>query len=255
MPRATLDEWAWRVPFLLGGLAGPVGFYIRRRVAESPEFAALQRHKGTVQRAPVAEVLKHHLQPTACALGFIAVATANNYTFNTYLPVFVQRQLHLPLSAALIGAVVGGFISMVLYPLIGWMSDRVGPYIIFFTAVVLGGVLVYPLFVLVTGAPDSLRLFAVQIVMLVIHAFMVGPAPGLLARLFPVSVRSTGMSLSYNLAVTLFGGLAPATVTWLIRMTGSNLMPAFYLVAVTVFSLIVVGLTRPRPGEAVAAAE
>lgn len=250
VPHDTLHAWAWRLPFLAGGLIGPIGFYIRRRVAESPEFARLKRRPGAVARAPIPDVLANHRRAVICAIGFIAVGTASNYIFNTYLPVFVVRQLHLSMSTALLGASTGGLISVFLYPFIGWLADRIGPYRIFFSAVIVGGLLVYPLFGYVTAAPTAQRLFVAQVLMLIVHAFMIGPAPGLLARLFPVGVRSTGMSLSYNIAVTLFGGLAPITVTWLIRLSGSSMMPAFYLLGMTVFSLVAVAATKQGTGMA-----
>jgi MFS family permease len=249
VPHAALEAWAWRLPFLAGALIGPIGFYIRRRVAESPEFTAIRQQRNGIEHAPIRHVLSHYMAPLLCAIGFIAVGTANNYIFNTYLPVYVVRQLHLTMSTALLGASVGGLISVFLYPAIGWLADRIGPYRVFFTSVVTGAVLVYPLFVFVVGAPDPMRLFIAQIVMLIVHAFIIGPAPGLLAVLFPTSVRSTGMSLAYNIAVTLFGGFAPITVTWLIATTGSSLVPAFYLLGVAAFSLILV-LAAKRPGGA-----
>jgi MFS family permease len=243
VPHGVLEAWGWRVPFLLGALIGPMGFYIRRKVAESPEFERLRRQRGGTERTPIREVLARHATPLWCAIGFIAVGTANNYIFNTYLPVYVVRQLHLSMSVALLGSTVGGIISVFLYPVIGRAADRRGPYRIFFGSVIVGGLLVYPLFAFVIGAPNAERLFIAQVLMLIVHAFMIGTAPGLLAELFPTRVRSTGMSLSYNVAVTLFGGFAPVTVTWLIHQTGSSLTPAFYLLGVTVFSLVLVATT------------
>jgi MHS family proline/betaine transporter-like MFS transporter len=65
----------------------------------------------------------------------------------------------------------------------------------------------------------------------------------MLAGLFPVEVRSTGMAIAYNLGVSLFGGFAPLTVTWLIAETGSKLMPAYYIIAAALLSIVVVGST------------
>jgi MFS transporter, MHS family, proline/betaine transporter len=227
-----------------------MGFYIRRKVAESPEFERLRRQRDGIESAPIREVLARHAAPLLCAIGFVAVGTANNYIFNTYLPVYVVRQLHLSMSVALLGSTVGGIISVFLYPAIGGLADRTGPYRIFFAAVITGGLLVYPVFEFVVGAPSAERLFVAQVLMIFIHTFMIGAAPGLLAELFPTGVRSTGMSLSYNVAVTLFGGFAPITVTWLIHQTGSSLTPAFYLLGVTVFSLVVVRATLRAVGPA-----
>jgi hypothetical protein len=73
---------------------------------------------------------------------------------------------------------------------------------------------------------------------------MSGPHPGMLTQLFPTSTRSTGVALSYNIAVTLFGGLAPLIVTTLISFTGSNLVPAYFLIFAAIVSLLMVGLSR-----------
>jgi MHS family proline/betaine transporter-like MFS transporter len=74
-----------------------------------------------------------------------------------------------------------------------------------------------------------------------------GRFPGLLGGLFATPIRSTGMAISYNVSVTLFGGLAPLTITWLTGLTASRFIPAYYLGAVALLSLILVGLFRPAP--------
>jgi hypothetical protein len=99
------------------------------------------------------------------------------------------------------------------------------------------------MFAYVLAAPGFARLFLAQFVVLTVFGLLQGPGPGLLAGLFPVAVRSTGMAISYNLGVTLFGGFAPLTVTWLIAITGNKLMPAFYIIAAAVLSIAVVGST------------
>ncbi len=70
--------------------------------------------------------------------------------------------------------------------------------------------------------------------------FMAGPIPGLLAGMFPTAVRSTGMAVSYNVSVAVFGGMAPLTVTWLTGLTGSRMVPAYYLAAAAALSLVMV---------------
>ena len=99
------------------------------------------------------------------------------------------------------------------------------------------------MFAYVLAAPGFERLFLAQLVVLTVFGLLQGSGPGLLAGLFPVSVRSTGMAISYNVGVTVFGGFAPLTVTWLIATTGSKLVPAFYIIAAGVLSLTVVGST------------
>jgi MHS family proline/betaine transporter-like MFS transporter len=81
-------------------------------------------------------------------------------------------------------------------------------------------------------------LSAVQVLMAVLIAIFTGPAPAALGELFPVTVRSSGLSLAYNGAVTVFGGFGPFIATWLIAKTGTALAPAAYVVAASLLSLI-----------------
>jgi hypothetical protein len=101
----------------------------------------------------------------------------------------------------------------------------------------------WPLYYFVASAPSVERLFVAEIVATLFLSLMSGPHPGMLSALFPTAVRSTGIAISYNIAVTLFGGLAPVTVTWLIAQSGSAMMPAYYQIGAAILSLILVGGT------------
>jgi MHS family proline/betaine transporter-like MFS transporter len=242
-PPATVQGGAWRIPFLIGSLIGPLGFYVRYRLAESPEFQKLLQHKEDVARAPVREVLQHHWLPLICAIGLTIIGTSLTYIWNTYLPTFVVEQLHLPLWQGLLGVAVTSAIGIGTCVLGGWLADVYGPYKMFFLFTAISALISYPMFAYVLAAPGFGRLFLAQFVVLTVFGLLQGPAPGLLAGLFPVAVRSTGMAISYNVGVTVFGGFAPLTVTWLIATTGSKLMPAFYIIAAAVLSIVVVGST------------
>lgn len=244
---AALHAWGWRLPFLLGGLVGPVGFYIRRKVGDAPEFLEWQRRRPKARRAPVREVLFGHPGAVLCAIGTIVCGTAATYLWNSYLPVYVVKTLHLPLAAPLLGAAICGAINMGVNPLAGMLADRIGPYRVFFPAVIASGLLAYPMFAFVIAHPSRDNLFAVQLLATLMLGFMAGPIPGLLGGLFATPIRSTGMAISYNVSVTLFGGLAPLTITWLTGLTASRFIPAYYLGAAALLSLILVGLFRPAP--------
>jgi MFS transporter, MHS family, proline/betaine transporter len=248
----ALQSWGWRVPFLFGALVGPVGFYIRHHVSESPEFLRLQAARlqaGRLQagrlQAGRGEAAPARLSAAAviAAIGVIAVGTALNYLWHSYTPTYVVRQLHLPISAALGGSTVAGVVAIVAYPVSGWLADRIGAFRMFFPVVILFALLAYPLYAYVAAAPSVERLFAAQIISTLLLTLMSGPHPGMLAALFPTGRRSTGIALSYNLAVTLFGGLAPLTVTWLIRESHDPMMPAYYQIMAAAVSLILVGAT------------
>nr|WP_245965074.1 MFS transporter [Trinickia dinghuensis] len=244
LTHAQLVAWGWRVPFLMGSLAGPIGFYIRHRVAESPEFSQLREHASTTQRQTVRAFFRENTDAVICAMGIIIVGAATNYAWHSYLPLYAERQLHLPLSTALVGAFVSGVLNLGLFPLAGKLCDRYGAYRLFYPVVIAWIIVAYPLFGFVIASPSPAHLFIAQMVSTLFLAAMSGSHPGMLATLFPVRNRSTGVALSYNVAVTLFGGLAPLTITSLTHWTGSSYTPAFYLIVAGVVSLAMVFFTK-----------
>jgi MFS transporter, MHS family, proline/betaine transporter len=240
---ATVQDGAWRIPFLIGSLIGPFGFYVRYRLSESPEYQRLKKAAPDVVRAPVREVLQRHWLQLICAIGLTIIGTSLTYIWNTFLPTYVVEQLHLPLWQGLLGVAVTSTIGIGTCVLGGWLADTYGPYRMFFLFTAISALISYPFFAYVLAAPGFGRLFLAQFVVLAVFGLLQGPGPGILAGLFPVEVRSTGMAIAYNVGVTVFGGFAPLTVTWLIAVTGSKLMPAYYIIAAAALSIAVVGST------------
>ncbi|HZZ06204.1 hypothetical protein [Paraburkholderia sp.] len=113
----------------------------------------------------------------------------------------------------------------------------------------------YPLYHFVVTNPKPGHLFIAQMVATVFLAAMSGSHPGMLATLFPVRSRSAGVALSYNIAMTLFGGMAPLTITGLTHLTGSSLTPVFYLIFAGFVSLVMVYFTRSGRGPGGATAQ
>jgi MFS transporter, MHS family, proline/betaine transporter len=239
----ALASWGWRVPFLLGALVGPVGFYIRHKVSESPEFVQLRQQLGHAPRQSLRAFFRERGDAALCAMGVIIVGTATNYLWHSYMPLFVERQLHLPLKNALFGTAISGLISIAGYPLAGKLADRFGAYRLFFPITIVWICAAWPLFSWVLAAPTPERVFAAQMIATVVLSLMSGAHPGMLTQLFPTATRSMGVALSYNIAVTLFGGLAPLTVSTLIGVSGSRMVPAWYLMFAGVVSLLLVGLS------------
>jgi MFS transporter, MHS family, proline/betaine transporter len=165
-----------------------------------------------------------------------------NYLWRSYAPTYVVEHLHLPISAALGGSTITGVLAIVGYLIAGWLAHRVGALRLFFPTVIAFGFAAYPLYAYVVTAPSVARLFCAQIISTL---FQSGPHPGMLAALYPTSTRSTGIALSYNIAVVLFGGLAPLTVTWLIAVSGNQMMPAYYQMMAAALSLAFVGSICP----------
>jgi MHS family proline/betaine transporter-like MFS transporter len=235
MSASELEAWGWRVPFLIGLLIVPVGYYIRGRIEESPEFSKLGAAR---EHSPLTRIFAARARQLIAGLGLVIVWTVCTYFFLIYMPTYALRQLGLPQSASLLANGIALCVLMILAPVFGYVSDRIGrkPLLLFGAAAI--AILSYPLIAALARFPSVGALVAVQTTMAILIAIFTGPAPAALGELYPTNVRSTGMSLAYNGAVAIFGGFAPFIATWMIAATGNNLAPAFYVVAAAVASLI-----------------
>jgi MHS family proline/betaine transporter-like MFS transporter len=242
---AQLQSWGWRLPFLFGLLIGPIGYYIRRHVGESAEF--LEAAETGPDRAPVKETLADQKARMVVALGALAVSTAISYLI-TYIPTFAVKDLHLPASAGFASTLVSGILLTGVTPVVGLISDRIGRVrvMVIFGTLILA--LIYPSFALLVAHPGFAVLMAVLFVVGLLKAGYFAPLPAMMADLFPLGSRATGMAVSYNIGVMLFGGTTPLLIVWLTNLTGTKLALTYYLMFLAVLSLVCVLVARRRMG-------
>ena len=242
-----VKAWGWRIPFLLGILIGPIGFYIRRTVDETPAFLATTDKV----KKPFSEVLSNFPRETFTTFSMVILWTVCIYVLLFYMPTYAVKTLKMPQSMSFIAGVVGGLIITVLSPFVGALSDRMGRKKIL--ALSSGGILLlaYPMFALVVSAPTQTSLIIFQSVFGILIAGYTGPILAAFSEIFPTRVLSTGLSVAYNVAVMTFGGFASLILTWLIATTGSAMAPALYVVAAAAVSFTGVTLgfrDRSKPG-------
>src|SRR5580700_8879515 len=208
-----LVEWGWRVPFLFGILVGPVGLYIRRRLDETPEYVEI---KPT--RTPVRDVLREH----------------------------PMKELHLPQATGFTATFVGAVILGIVSPFAGHLSDRFGRGGLLTGTAWLFFLTTYPVFYLMVASPSlATAIFAAGWLSLVKAGYS-GVLPSQLAELFPTRIRGIGVSLSFAIAVTIFGGFTPFVATWLIAVTGNSLSPSFYIMFTAALSIVALVFVRLR---------
>jgi MHS family proline/betaine transporter-like MFS transporter len=140
-------------------------------------------------------------------------------------------------------------VQFVLSPCFGALADRIGAARVMVPGGLLVGLGIYPALVFIDAAPSVMRLVSMQFVLGIGLAAYFAPVPALMGRLFPTASRTTGLSVSYSFAVTIFGGFAPFIVTWLIGKTGDNLSPAYYVAFGAVVSLIALRYCRMHSGQ------
>ncbi|QFU89391.1 MFS transporter [Amycolatopsis sp. YIM 10] len=229
----AMTAWGWRVPFVFGLLIGPVGYYIRRYVDESP---AMREEGSGPAPSPIRSVFRHHWGGLLIAGGALVVSTALNFILQ-YLPTFGVEELGLDDSLSFVALLITGVILTVGTPVVGLLADRFGRLVIMVPAAVLIGVSVVPLFIWVTAVPSFLTLTAAMTILGLLKAAYFGALPSVMSDAFPVRARATGLSFSYNTAVGIFGGFTPTIATALIAGTGSQVAPGYYLLAVSFVSI------------------
>lgn len=245
---ATFIAWAWRIPFFLSIVLIFYGVWLRRRVSETPLFAALKDSNETAA-APVSEVLRDHWRRVlmGCSIKFgpDAVGALMFVFVLTYLSQVVKVDRSLALSAVSIGSAA----NLVTIPLFGSMSDRFGRRSIYLVGVGLAIIWTFLLFRLLDTAIPSIVILAV-VIGLVIHASLWGTQASFITEQFPTRLRYTGSSLSYTLAGIL-AAATPAVLVGLQSHFAASWAPASYVVVLLVVTgaAVIFGNTRSQTGE------
>ncbi|MBN9744566.1 MFS transporter [Amycolatopsis sp. A1MSW2902] len=243
----TTDQllaWGWRIPFLISvGLIG-VGLWARLRIAESPEFERIKA-TGTRPRSPLWETVRHHPATVLLSIGIYTSVAAFGF-----LMVFVTSYAVSPLgfsrSMVIDALLVGNIVNLLAAPLGGLLSDRIGRRRSF-VIVALCRVPLAFVFFAVLEARTAGALFLALILVNLFNGLAYGIQATLFTELFPARVRYTGISLGFQAATVLGGGLMPTIATLLLSANGGQPWGiAAYIAALCVVTVICVGLVRTR---------
>ena len=146
----------------------------------------------------------------AAGFGITITWTVCTYFFLIYMPTYALHQLHLPGNTSFLANGASLAVLLVLAPIFGALSGRIGRRPLLLSSAEAIAILTCPLLAPLTAAPGTGSLLAFQVVFAVLIAAFTGVAPAAIAEICPPAIRSTGTSIAYNLAVTIFGGFAQA---------------------------------------------
>lgn len=231
LSEAQIQDWGWRIPFAFGLLIGPVGLYIRRNITEAESFV-----KADKTASPLKTLFGKQKSLLCMAVGLMVVSTAVNYMLN-YVPTYATKTLHFSSQVAFTATLLAGVILTVATPLMGLWAEKVGRLPLMWGSLILLLVTIYPGFWLMTHYTTAFSLVALVCWMALLKSVYFSAVPSMMADLFPVTTRASGMAIGYNVAVTVFGGFAPFICTLLISATGTSLAPSYYLMIVALLSL------------------
>jgi MHS family proline/betaine transporter-like MFS transporter len=269
LPKDALLAWGWRIPFLLGIVAAPVGMLIRQRLEETlggdaglgssadapatpPSTArTVSASSASTERyAALKAALTTHLKLTVLGTFAELGGSVSVYITAFFLPNYAVRTLHLPQTAAVVSGIVSSLVLFAAAPLAGKLADRFSRKRVLVVSRVILLVTVYPAFAWLSAEPSTLLLCAVSAFLGVFVAGHIVPVLVMIPELFPKPVRATGIALTYVVSASFFGGFSPFIASWLVALTGNVLAPAWYVAAACAVSLVPVIWLRDRTGEA-----
>ncbi len=235
-----IRAWGWRIPFFIGALLAVVAAVMRAQLHETEAFE--EARQGTPSTSPL-RYLAEHPREALLVIGLTLGGTAAFYTYTTYMQTFLKLSAGLDDNATTAVAAGSLIFALLLQPAYGWLSDRIGrrPVLAWFG---IGGVLsTYPL---LSAIQVSRNLWAALLLICIAWVFVAGYTSInaiVKAELFPTRVRATGVGLPYALAVSVFGGTAPAVALWF-KKQGYEAGFYWYLTACIAVSLTVIMLMR-----------
>ena len=230
LTESEMQAWGWRIPFAFGLLIGPLGLYIRRHVHEPASFA-----DRPPEPAPLKRLFGRQKQLMLLAIGLMVISTAVNYMLN-YVPTWATKNLHLSGTVAFTATLLGGVILTLMTPLMGLWAERIGRAPLMWGSLILLMVTIWPAFRLLANHTTPVTLILLVCWMALLKSVYFSVVPSVMADLFPAGTRASGMAISYNIAVTVFGGFAPLICTLLISWTRTSLAPGYYLMAMSLLS-------------------
>ncbi len=236
LPATDLEAWGWRIPFAIGGLLAVVVFYIRRGLVETESFTNV---KATASMGSSGWILfRHYPRQALLVIALTAGGTLAFYAYSTYMQKFLVNTSGFSREAATEITAAALFVFMLLQPVAGWLSDKIGrrPLLIGFGT--LGALLTWPIFRLLEDASDSFTAFLLALGALVIVTGYTAINAVVKAELFPAHIRALGVALPYALANAVFGGTAEYVALWF-KSIGLERGFYWYVTAMIAISLLV----------------
>lgn len=233
-----MESWGWRIPFLMAGPMGLIGRYLRNKLEDTPEFAALAEQDDVI-KAPTKQLLLTYWRTGLIASGAVIINAVGFYVILSYMPVYLSEEMGLDETRSFIATTfaLATYIGFIF--LTGMLSDRFGRRTVLIAASICFILFTVPSFLLL-GFESFLLIVLIQVVLGGMLTLNDGTLPSFLAELFPTEVRYSGFAVSFNLSNAVFGGTAPLVSTFLINLTGLKVAPGIYLMAAAVVSLIAV---------------
>lgn len=235
-------DFAWRFAFILGGIMGLAGFYLRLRVAETPIFVMLAEKKKTLN-APFFHVFKTAKTSLFVTFALGGCASSVVYLMKTYINVYHCEIMHYSDTISRLYTAYTAIIMMIAMPISGHFADSIGRFRTITIAAVSVFVFALPCFWLLS-CDNSWQQMAALTILAILGGSIAGTAYIFIISLFTPEQRFSGVAFSYNLGIAMFGGTSAFISRWLLELTDQYYSPAYYIMLTSSLFLLTIYLMR-----------
>jgi MFS family permease len=234
---ASLAAWGWRIPFLASSLLGILAFKLRMQAMESEEFEKLQVQKKTL-KLPFKKLMATHKTAMFKSTMLCAILAVAIYLFAVYLPSYYSKFAGFSSEQSLMISALFLLVASLLVPYVGFLADKKG--CVRFMRIGCWGFLIfsYPIFALL-AEHTLLSTTLAESILVIFLSCIAGSLLPIIIHSFPVEIRYSGVSLSFNISMTVFGSTAPIVALLLQKFFHSEMAPALYLIVAAFVSLLV----------------
>ncbi|KGP62634.1 MFS transporter [Legionella norrlandica] len=235
----SLLRWGWRCTYLLGGVLGLLGIYLRIKSFESPAFLK-ERHTKEIPAKIVLTTYRQQLFLSVISTSILALA---NYLLIAYVTTFLVKSEYFLLKDALLINLIALALLTALIPIMGFLSDLVGRKPIFLVGLFSLIILIFPFFWLLLSG-NWWKVLWCELLLAAVLAPINATVPTIIAEMFPTNIRASGISISYNIGQALFGGTMPLIAFILIEFSNNKMAPAWYLFIWTIIVVLISSFIR-----------
>lgn len=233
---SDMKSWGWRIPFVIGAMGALAVLWLRRTMDESEQFSKMGSKSRT--EAGTIRALMKYPKAVLTVVGLTLGGTVAFYTYTTYLQKFMINTVGISKEVVSSINFVALLVFVVLQPLAGMLSDRIGRRPLLLSFGILGTFLTVPLFLMLEQAKNPVLAFLLMMAGLIIVTGYTSINAVVKAELFPTEVRALGVGLPYGITVSVFGGTAEFIALWF-KSIGFEPLFYYYVAACIAVSLIV----------------